>query len=877
MKSYIWILICFLGISAYAATEESKEEFTATLPDGTTIELVGLRNYSYLDLQQFKDGNFPWWRPDGTAIVEPPDTNNWRTSSSESYWFVIRVREGINHDFKAVGPYDRDLTVQPVKQKAQGFEQDDLRRFILQFASNQKQADIKLGLATGDWKVADRWSIEPRWTPYNLSLGSSDQLILRYPEQVGPDVIAEVTQVINERATRLVLFDKDGNRHESQGEIGGQGVGLVRYIHRFKNLDRSSIEHIEFQARPYEYWITFRNVSLQTGYKTQAEVDLKKPGTLLPGDALPNFDGIKINFPAQDRKNKMLLFCFFDMNQRPSRYCINQLIKYAEKLKREGVILVAIQASKIDENELSEWIKKNDIPFSVGMIEGDEEKIRFTWGVKSLPWLMMTDRKHIVRAEGFGLDGLGQKLNETAGITSGKAQVGPTQESSVSASTSARSLKEPEKPLQSKKSRPITSEPSNRQIRVVGVARDQNGKPIAGVEVQRLHGPRPVRTDPKGEFELVWDPKRNKPLVDTYYIIARHERENLSIVVEVPEFEQDTKTVNLNLLLGMIFSGKVVDPAGRGIEPARVSILLHTPTQGSGLYNTITDSEGIFEFRGIPAGHEYSFVAKASGFGTTWMHGIYAGHDFARKDFKLEPITLAIADQSVSGLVVDANDKPVPGARLWTDGKGQPNHNLRTDVEGKFTIDGVCTGNLRIFATVRGENRPSGYAITQGGATNVRIVLAEKPAPEGRRFVPKPPPSIIGGALPKLKDLKVNLLPTDTDDKMILICFFDMQQRPSRNCINQLAIQAEQLKQQGIIVVPVQASKIDGNALNEWVKENNIPFPVGMIESDEEKKRFTWGVKSLPWLILTDSEHIVQAEGFNNNELDEILVKEKKP
>ena len=90
MKRNICILICFVGISTCAATEESKEKFTAILPDGTTIELVGLRNYSYLDLQQFKDGNFPWWRPDGTTIVEPPDTNNWQTSSSESYWFVIR-------------------------------------------------------------------------------------------------------------------------------------------------------------------------------------------------------------------------------------------------------------------------------------------------------------------------------------------------------------------------------------------------------------------------------------------------------------------------------------------------------------------------------------------------------------------------------------------------------------------------------------------------------------------------------------------------------------------------------------------------------------------------------------------------------------------
>jgi len=32
-----------------------------------------------------------------------------------------------------------------------------------------------------------------------------------------------------------------------------------------------------------------------------------------------------------------------------------------------------------------------------------------------------------------------------------------------------------------------------------------------------------------------------------------------------------------------------------------------------------------------------------------------------------------------------------------------------------------------------------------------------------------------------------------------------------------------------------------------------------------------WGVKPLPWLILTNPEHIVQAERFSPAELDEKL------
>jgi hypothetical protein len=115
------------------------------------------------------------------------------------------------------------------------------------------------------------------------------------------------------------------------------------------------------------------------------------------------------------------------------------------------------------------------------------------------------------------------------------------------------------------------------------------------------------------------------------------------------------------------------------------------------------------------------------------------------------------------------------------------------------------------------------------------------------------------------------------EDKVILLCFFDMNQRPSRNCILQLSKKAQELKAKDVVVVAVQASKVDKDKLNDWIKENDIAFAVGMIQADEEKARFTWGVRSLPWLILTDTKHIVRVEGFSINELDEKIttLKEK--
>ncbi|MBN2182201.1 MAG: hypothetical protein JW715_09825 [Sedimentisphaerales bacterium] len=64
--------------------------------------------------------------------------------------------------------------------------------------------------------------------------------------------------------------------------------------------------------------------------------------------------------------------------------------------------------------------------------------------------------------------------------------------------------------------------------------------------------------------------------------------------------------------------------------------------------------------------------------------------------------------------------------------------------------------------------------------------------------------------------------------------------------------------------------------LDEWIKENNISFPVGTIEGDSDKVKFTWGVKSLSWLVLTDKRHIVVAEGFNIDDLEEKITESGK-
>ena len=57
-------------------------------------------------------------------------------------------------------------------------------------------------------------------------------------------------------------------------------------------------------------------------------------------------------------------------------------------------------------------------------------------------------------------------------------------------------------------------------------------------------------------------------------------------------------------------------------------------------------------------------------------------------------------------------------------------------------------------------------------------------------------------------------------------------------------------------------------AFKEWKDANPVPFPVGRLAEKDDKTKWASTVESLPWLILTDADRRVTAEGFAFDELE---------
>jgi protocatechuate 3,4-dioxygenase beta subunit len=403
-----------------------------------------------------------------------------------------------------------------------------------------------------------------------------------------------------------------------------------------------------------------------------------------------------------------------------------------------------------------------------------------------------------------------------------------------------------------------------REPDISGMVHDQHGAPVAGAIVDALpSSPGAVQTDWAGRFEIFWRWASRAP---RRFVLARHAKRNLAAVVEI---EEQASPLKIELEPGLTLAGQITDPDGGPIPTARLNLAaLLSGRVRYPVAEVTTNALGHYEITGLPPEQEgfdyFNIEVTASGYGPSAL-GRPSLAGAVNNRVELQAIVLPPANLSISGIVVDANDSPVADAQVYLSGPhgskvGQRCGHILTDASGTFSFERVCAGPLRLQASAGVGER--GSLDAQGGDHNVKIVL-------GQDLVHDRKVSLIGKPLPNLTEFGLKTASKIAAGKRILVCFWDMNQRPSRNCLRQLSKRAQELRAQDVIAVAAQASKVDEDTLAAWVKMYAIPFEVGAVRGDEEKTRLAWGIKSLPWLVLTDKDHVVSSEGFSVDELDE--------
>ena len=334
----------------------------------------------------------------------------------------------------------------------------------------------------------------------------------------------------------------------------------------------------------------------------------------------------------------------------------------------------------------------------------------------------------------------------------------------------------------------------------------------------------------------------------------------------------------------LIFTGIVKDEKNNPVQDVNVLITEIAPKVKT------TDSEGKFEiewenlYNASPANPRASYlIARDEG------RNLYAIERFRKPDQKFDLILKP--GLTLAGKIVDQNGKGVNNAGIKIRIKGidgtdgidggyiystiRDSNIVQSMEDGTFEINAIPKDLIYNFlVSAKGYGRAYAGELSSIHAENNHIDIGTIVLPfSGNSFsgvgTKKRNSLLIGKELPDLNNFyKKKKLP-DLENRSVIICFFDIEQRPSRNYILELSKKVEELKAKQIEVLLIHTSKIESIYIDNWLKENNISFTIGMIEKEYEQTKFNWGIKALPWLILTDKEHVVTDEGFSINDLDE--------
>ena len=329
-----------------------------------------------------------------------------------------------------------------------------------------------------------------------------------------------------------------------------------------------------------------------------------------------------------------------------------------------------------------------------------------------------------------------------------------------------------------------------------------------------------------------------------------------------PFLHQKGDTIN-GIEYGQLFIN-VVDEDRKPIDITTVQIWKKRDGGGANAESfvvTSTNNSGLHKIENIPADRYHAISIHEEGYAPFKQFDVLVD----KNSQNIITCTLSrggtIEGLVNAGVISEADRSPVVVNSILC------RRDVITDENGCFTANHLPDTRYSIIAEPKSDS-PYKITVFRGnvfcGQKDIKIILENKGETKFRN-------SLVNRKLPGFNGIKINLNPDQIQDKMMLLCFFDMNQRPSRNCLLQLSKKTKELTSKDVVVVAVQTSKVDEDKLNDWIQKNNIHFPVGMVEGDEKKTRFTWGVRSLPWLILTDAEHVVTAEGFSLTELDEKL------
>ncbi len=292
-------------------------------------------------------------------------------------------------------------------------------------------------------------------------------------------------------------------------------------------------------------------------------------------------------------------------------------------------------------------------------------------------------------------------------------------------------------------------------VDVRGFVHDEVGHPIENAVIRISEytfvndGVLLASTDASGSFAF-----RTKLEAKRYISAAAEGFESSPIEPIEPGDVDSSGGVTLEFSLpsgGRVVAGRVVDSGGRAVAAAKVQMRPHSTTatrigESASRWRrrapsiVDTDSEGRFRFAGLPlAGFELWVTCP------TYAQLVYSSNTLS--DSGKEILLVIEPEATVEGTVTDQYGEPVLGANVGVGSMGSPGSRwVRSDEEGRFALDTLGRGDLRVLAFKAGyESKEVELRLSLGEARQgIVLVLSDRKGRPVKGRI-EPPESPLGG------------------------------------------------------------------------------------------------------------------------------------
>jgi len=246
---------------AAAAKQPRVEGYRVELPDGATIELIGIGQHP-------QEPEARWWKPDGEVLELPIDRETFISADLRRELTMGRdsllTREvAVQARIEPMASARLSAAADSVVQGGTRHGENGLIRGSYSFTAEKESLKISVAYSGGKWARKASADIG----------GKSDVKDVKFEPLVieNGTVNASVTHPWLTDETRLVVFDRQGKRHVSAANSHSQRGTLATHGCRFYDVALANIAAIHLESRP-SIIVEFRGVALKPGEKADVKI-----------------------------------------------------------------------------------------------------------------------------------------------------------------------------------------------------------------------------------------------------------------------------------------------------------------------------------------------------------------------------------------------------------------------------------------------------------------------------------------------------------------------------------------------------------------------------------------------------------------------------